>query len=284
MVNFWGPENSNILDAHVTEVEDVFEDSLSELPEETSPHVEEEKKSVDEEEEKEETATSEETANFAKEAAPQEEKKVYGLFDSTSNYTSKNQALVNVKKTRMPVNLSTTIPMARRSQLVPPRRVASGGPVTVMKRSSKVPANLSTTFPISASSRRRRKLLPLASLNNVLGSSESPSALTQSSPMKVFSFSEVHRTRHQEKKSGDKTEEVKGVATNALGSSESPAALEKRSPFKVVSFADAELHRTTRHQEKVVMEEVKEGRKKVMQFSFLNSNILIYELNVTISV
>ena len=73
---------------------------------------------------------------------------------------------------------------------------------------------------------------------------------------------------------------LKGVATNALGSSESPAALEKRSPFKVVSFADAELHRTTRHQEKVVMEEVKEGRKKVMQFSFLNSNILIYELNV----
>ena len=266
MVNFWGPEDSNILDAHVTEVEDVFEDSLSELPEETSPHVEEEKKSVDEEEEKEETATSEETANFAKEAAPQEEKKVYGLFDSTSNYTSKNQALVNVKKTRIPVNLSTTIPMARRSQLVPPRRVASGGPVTVMKRSSKVPANLSTTFPM----RRRRQLLPLVSLNNVLGSSESPSALTQSSPMKVFSFSEVHRTRHQEKKSGDKTEEVKGVATNALGSSESPAALEKRSPFKVVSFADAELHRTTRHQEKVVMEEVKEGRKKVMQFSFLN--------------
>ena len=150
--------------------------------------------------------------------------------------------------------------------------------MTVMKRSSKVPANLSTTFPISASSRRRRKLLPLASLNNVLGSSESPPALEKSSPLKVFSFSDVHRTRHQEKKSGDKTEdeveeeaeEEKGAATGVLGSSESPAALKKRSPFKVVSFADSELQRTTRHQEKVVMEEVKEGRKKVMQFSFLN--------------
>ena len=189
MVNFWGPEDSNILDAHVTEVEDVFEDSLSELPEETSPHVEEEKK-YDEEEE---TATSEETANFTKEAAPQEEKedmsKVYGLFNSTSS-TSKTQALVNVRKTRMPANLFTTTP------------VTSGSPATVMKRSSKVPPNLSTTFPMSAN--------------------------------------------------------------NVLGSSESPAALKKRSPFKVVFFADSELHRTTRHQEKVVMEEVKEGRKKVI--------------------
>ena len=83
MVNFWDPEDSNILDAHLTEVEDVFEDALSELPEETSPHVEEEKKSDDEEEEKEET--SEETRNFAKEAAPKEEKKdvskVHDLFN-----------------------------------------------------------------------------------------------------------------------------------------------------------------------------------------------------------
>ena len=112
MVNFWDPEDSNILDAHLTEVEDVFEDALSELPEETSPHVEEEKKSDDEEEEKEET--SEETGNFAKEAAPKEEKKdmskVHGLFNSISS-TSKTQASVNLKKTRMPANLSTTIPM-----------------------------------------------------------------------------------------------------------------------------------------------------------------------------
>ena len=211
MVNFWDPEDSNIIDAHVTEVEDVFEDCLSELPEETSPHVEEEKKSDDEEKVVEEE--KEETANFTKEAAPQEEKedmsKVYGLFNSTSS-TSKTQALVNVRKTRMPANLFTTTP------------VTSGSPATVMKRSSKVPPNLSTTFPMSAN--------------------------------------------------------------NVLGSSESPAALKKRSPFKVVFFADSELHRTTRQQEKVAMEEVKEGRKKVMQFSFLNSNILIYELNVTISV
>ena len=82
MVNFWDPEDSNII-----EVEDVFEDSLSELPEETSPHVEEEKKSDDEEKVVEEE--KEETANFTKEAAPQEEKedmsKVYGLFNSTSS-------------------------------------------------------------------------------------------------------------------------------------------------------------------------------------------------------
>ena len=105
MVNFWDPEDSNILDAHLTEVEDVFEDALSELPEE-------EKKSDDEEEEKEET--SEETRNFAKEAAPKEEKKdmskVHGLFNYISS-TSKTQASVNLKKTRMPANLSTTIPM-----------------------------------------------------------------------------------------------------------------------------------------------------------------------------
>ena len=73
MVKLWDPEDSNILDAHLTEVEDVFEDCLSE----TSTHVEKE----------EDTATSEETGNFDKEAAPQEEKKdvskVHGLFNST---------------------------------------------------------------------------------------------------------------------------------------------------------------------------------------------------------
>ena len=245
MVNFWDRRNSNNTLADETEVEDVFEDSLSELPEETSPLVEEENKShyemeeeeKEEEEKEEEVAISEERVNFSKQATAfsneflhQEEKedvkvKVYGLFNSTS---PTRQALINVKKTRILSNVSATIPKTnprRRSQLIP-LRVPSGSPL-----SSKVPVKLSTTFPMMraklsttiptmrASPRRRRNLLPLSSLNSVLEPSESPAAVMRSSPMKFVPFSEVHRTRLQEK---------------------------------------------------VAMEKVKEERKKVMQFAFLN--------------
>jgi len=267
VVNFWDREDSNILDAHVTEEEDVFEDSFSELP-----HAEEEMKSEDEvkevkeeekketEEEKVETTISEDTVNFTKEATPQEEKqdisKVYGLFNSTSS-TSKSRALINAKKTRMPASLSV------KRQLLP-LSVRSAIPVTVMKRSSKVPTNLSTTFPLRARPRRRH-LLSLSCLNNVLGPSESPSAVIQSSPIKVFPFSEVHQTRHQENQFRDKKEdEGDGDEEEEEGVSEVD---------KVVSFAGSELHRTTRYQEKVAMEEVKEARKQVPLFGLLNQNI-----------
>ena len=121
-------------------------------------------------------------------------------------------------------------------------------------------------------------MLPLSSFNRVLGPTESPAVAMQSSPIKVFSFSEAHRTRHNEKKSDEEEKEVdeeeaisegkKRESTSILGPRESPAAAKKTSPFKVVSFS--ELEHRTRHQEKVAMEEVEEQRKKVMQSGFLN--------------
>ena len=209
MVNFWG---SKTLTAHVTEVEDVFEDALSELPEGISPHVKEGKS--EDEETGEKAAISEETANSTKKAAASQEEKedMSTLFNSTSS-TSKNQALVNLKKRRRPAtNLMTS-----------PRRRSHQGPCgSPLERLSKVSdAKLSTTLPM----RRRRQLLPLSSFNNVLHPSESPAAADKMS-----------------------------------------------SPF---SFTDYEKHRTTRHQEKVIMEEVKVGRQKVMQFTFLKRDILM---------
>ena len=72
----------------------------------------------------------------------------------------------------------------------------------------------------------------------------------------------MHRTRHQasddreEKNEEEEEEEKEGERGSAIsGSSERPAAAVK--------------HWTTRHQEKVAMEEVKEGRKKVMQLTFI---------------
>ena len=149
LVAFWDRKDSYSLDARVTEVEDVFEDSRSELQEETSLHVEE-NKSGDKEEEREKkeemgkkkgeegekkekgVIISEERLNINNDALSneflrQEEKeedvaKVYGLFNSTSNG---QQASINAKKMRrsVPANLSTAVPVrsspGRRRQLLP---------------------------------------------------------------------------------------------------------------------------------------------------------------------
>ena len=150
LVAFWDRKDSYSLDARVTEVEDVFEDSRSELQEETSLHVEENKSGDKEEEEREKkeemgkkkgeegekkekgVIISEERLNINNDALSneflrQEEKeedvaKVYGLFNSTSNG---QQASTNAKKMRrsVPANLSTAVPVrsspGRRRQLLP---------------------------------------------------------------------------------------------------------------------------------------------------------------------
>ena len=147
LVAFWDRKDSYSLDARVTEVEDVFEDSRSELQEETSLHVEENKSGDKEEEEREKkeemgkkkgeegekkekgVIISEERLNINNDALSneflrQEEKeedvaKVYGLFNSTSNG---QQASINAKKMRrsVPANLSTAVPVrSRRRQLLP---------------------------------------------------------------------------------------------------------------------------------------------------------------------
>ena len=150
LVAFWDRKDSYSLDARVTEVEDVFEDSRSELQEETSLHVEENKSGDKEEEEREKkeemgkkkgeegekkekgVIISEERLNINNDALSneflrQEEKeedvaKVYGLFNSTSNG---QQASINAKKMRrsVPANLSTAVPVrsspGRRRQLLP---------------------------------------------------------------------------------------------------------------------------------------------------------------------
>ena len=150
LVAFWDRKDSYSLDARVTEVEDVFQDSRSELQEETSLHVEENKSGDKEEEEREKkeemgkkkgeegekkekgVIISEERLNINNDALSneflrQEEKeedvaKVYGLFNSTSNG---QQASINAKKMRrsVPANLSTAVPVrsspGRRRQLLP---------------------------------------------------------------------------------------------------------------------------------------------------------------------
>ena len=116
MVNYWDRQDSYILDAPVTEIEEVFEDSRAELSEEIPPHVEEENKSGEEEDEKEKGVTiSEERLNITNDAMAisneflhHEEKKeedvatAYGLFKSTSPSTRSKAK--KMKRSALPTN------------------------------------------------------------------------------------------------------------------------------------------------------------------------------------
>ena len=134
MLNYWDRQDSYILDAPVTEIEDVFEDSRAELSEEIPPHVEEENKSGEEEDEKKEgkgVTISEERLNITNDAMAisneflhHEEKKeedvatAYGLFKSTSPSTRSKAK--KMKRSALPANLSTnTFPKSSLTSGVP---------------------------------------------------------------------------------------------------------------------------------------------------------------------
>ena len=142
MVNYWDRQDSYILDAPVTEIEEVFEDSRAELSEEIPPHVEEENKSGEEEDMKEEekgVTISEERLNITNDAMAisneflhHEEKKeedvatAYGLFKSTSPSTRSNAK--KVKRRTPPANLSTNT--------FPKSSLTSSGVPSVVKKYS----------------------------------------------------------------------------------------------------------------------------------------------------